>query len=128
MLNDAPPMRKAKLLRRYRVGEYDALLLGHIKADGPVKYLYILGMFRRADHDLCLGVASEENKLSSRLGGGSHFLGVFPGEGHENHGASDEWANVETFGRRALQLARERLGIGEEAEELPLPKPWWRFW
>jgi hypothetical protein len=46
--------------------------------------------------------------MAKRFGGGSHFLGVFDGNGHINQGGSDDWADEEKFTARALQIIREK--------------------
>jgi hypothetical protein len=107
----APAIASAKPLARYRVAGREAVLLGDVVAAGRVEYLYILAVYD-PDGEPCLFVASEVNAMHATFGGGSHFLGVFPGEGHFNMGDSDEWADRERFTERALAIARERLGGG----------------
>jgi hypothetical protein len=98
-------------MARYEVAGRQAVLLGNIVSAGMVKYLYILVVYER-DGEPCLFVASEVNEEREAFGGGSHFLGVFPGDGHLNLGDSDEWANRERFVERALGIARERVQAG----------------
>lgn len=104
----APQIASANAVARYRVCGRAAVLLGNIVSAGMVQYLYILVVYER-DGDPCLFVASEVNSEREALGGGSHFLGVFPGEEHLNLGDSDEWADQERFIARALEIAQERL-------------------
>jgi len=107
----APRIASAKPMARYEVAGRQAVLLGNIVSAGMVKYLYILVVYER-DGEPCLFVASEVNEEREAFGGGSHFLGVFPGDGHLNLGDSDEWANRERFVERALGIARERVQAG----------------
>ena len=122
----APPITEAKTLRVFEAGEQLAMLLGNIKSEGTIEYLYVLSVFRAEDNELCLCVASEKNNVPME-GAGSHFLGVFPGAGHENRGLSDDWADQEKFTAKALTIAKEKLGIRDEFVEVLRKKPWWKF-
>ena len=93
---------------KYEVAGREAVLLANIVSAGMVQYLYILVVYAQ-DGEPCLFVASEVNAEREAFGGGSHFLGVFTGEGHLNLGDSDEWANREQFVEKALAIAREHL-------------------
>ena len=42
---------------------------------------------------------------------GSHFLWVFQRIGRRNPGASDDWAHLELFTERALQIVRNHLKL-----------------
>jgi hypothetical protein len=55
-------------------------------------------------------VSSEINRLSKTHGGGSHYLGIFDGEGHCNLGSSDDWGNVELFFAEAVKIATLKYG------------------
>jgi hypothetical protein len=123
----APSITKAKTLQVFVAGDYLALLLGKIKSEGPVEYLYVLSVFRAEDNELCLCVASEKNNVPLE-GAGAHFLGVFRGTSHENLGLSDDWADREKFTAKALSIAKERLGISEDPVEVQSKRPWWKFW
>jgi len=107
----APRVVSAEPVARYEVAGRKAVLLGNIVSAGMVQYLYILVVYEQ-DGEPCLFVASEVNQDREAFGGGSHFLGVFPGDGHLNLGDSDEWADRERFVERALAIARERLPAG----------------
>ena len=101
-----------------------------------IEYLYLMPVFRVADQELCLCVASEKNRLHGKSFAGdgtmdvgeSHFLGVFPGDGHLNLGSSNDWADLDRFTAKALEVARQHLGVEEPAVEIRPSKPWWRFW
>jgi hypothetical protein len=105
----APQVVSARTKRHYDLGGHRAVLLGDIVSAGPVRYEYILAVYDPAGEP-CLFVASEVNEGRQAMGGGSHFLGVFPGDCHANYGDSDEWADMERFAERAVALAREQLG------------------
>ena len=103
-----PRIASAEPQARYEVAGREAVLLGNIVSAGMVQYLYLLVVYE-SDGQPCLFDASELNADREAFGGGSHFLGVFTGDGHLNMGDSDEWANQERFVERALAIARERL-------------------
>jgi hypothetical protein len=104
----APRIASAEPVARYQVAGRQAVLLDNIISAGMVQYQYILVVYER-DGEPCFFVASEINAEKEAFGGGSHFLGVFPGDGHENLGDSDEWADRERFAARAFAIAQERL-------------------
>jgi hypothetical protein len=123
----APPIIDSRIQQLFAIGDFLAVLHGEIKSEGPVEYLYVLSVHRAEDNTLRLCVASEKNNVPME-GAGSHFLGVFPGDGHENLGLSDEWADRDRFTARALSIAKERLGIVEDPVEIRRKRPWWKFW
>ena len=115
----APSLEGATEVRRSAVdGAHEGILRRHPPVEqqaGKVQYLYTLAVHPKAGGSAVLYVASEYNKMhqpGAADGRGSHFLGVFPGEGHENLGASDDWADLEKFEARACAVARERLARG----------------
>ena len=102
------------------------LFFDQIKSSGPIQYALLLGVFDNASESPLYFVTSEVNAANSAHGGGSHFLGVFNGEAHANHGASDDWADPEKFFPEALKLAAADFGItpaqaleGGESGEAP---------
>jgi hypothetical protein len=107
----APHIKSADPIGRYQVAGRDAVLLGNIVSAGMVQYLYILAVYEPGGAP-CLFVASEVNDTQVAFGGGSHFLGVFPGDGHANYGDSNEWADRERFLKQALEIAQKRLSGG----------------
>jgi hypothetical protein len=110
-MNYFPVIESAEPRRRFPLGKYTAVLLDNIKSAGGVQYRYILVVFNDESEKPCFFVASEVNTMVEAFGGGSHFLGVFPGNGHENHGDSDDWADLKKFTERALEIVKERLKI-----------------
>jgi anti-anti-sigma factor len=105
-----PKVTKFRELGKFPLKGYSAVLFDEIVAEGGVEYRFLLTVFEPDAPQPRLIVSSEVNRLAN-LGGGSHFLCVFPGEGHENLGASDDWGNREKFTKAALAAAAERLGL-----------------
>jgi len=106
-----PQISNARTAKRIPLStmKHTALLLDNIESAGSVKYLYILAIFDHATEEPCLFIASEENLYDSESRSGSHFLGLFPGNGHRNLGCSDDWADIEKFEKRSVELAEEYL-------------------
>ena len=90
---------------------HHAVLCGNIKSAGAIQYLCLLVVYDRATEKPIYIVASEANAMRDALGGGSHYLGVFDGNGHANLGDSDDWADPEKFAARALAIAARHLGL-----------------
>lgn len=112
-MNYIPMIASANSRTHYTLGKYTAILFDKIRSAGAVEYKFVLAVFDEQTKSPCLFVASEVNSTVKEFGGGSHFLGVFPGHGHENMGASDDWADIDKFTIRALAVVQERLKITE---------------
>jgi hypothetical protein len=114
----APSMAGTREVRRHALGpDHFAILSVHPPPDaqaGTIKVAHSLAVHASADGSPRLYVAAELNRsyAPDREGSASHFLGLYPGEGHANLGASNEWADLAAFEARALQVARDHLGLG----------------
>jgi|SRR6266567_531436 len=109
----APGITSARTKGLVEVGGHTAALLTDIVSVGPVEYLYVVAVFPGDSLDPCFYVASEVNKMAKQFGSGSHFLGLFDGDGHLNRGASDDWADEEKFFAEALRIIKETFGGNE---------------
>ncbi len=109
-----PSIKDAKPLERIRLGGYEIVFLGDIESVGAIRYKYIVIVFKIGEKAPIYFVSSEENALAKDLGGGSHFLCAFEGEGHVNYGCSDEWADYDKFADRALQMVKDKFKILQE--------------
>jgi hypothetical protein len=69
----------------------------------------------------CLAVAAEVNRMATPGSGRSHFLGLFPGEGHVNLGAADDWAEMDRFAAKALEIVAEQFSLSKPPEEIEVP-------
>ena len=106
----APVIKSAKSKQHFQVGKHSAVLFGDIERAGSVEYLYILAVFDEKRQP-CYFVASEVNSMAKTFGGGSHFLGLFDGNGHATCGDSDDWADEVKFTAEALRIVREKFEI-----------------
>lgn len=107
-MNYMPAIKSADPVERFRFAGHTAVLLDNIVSAGSIGYRYVLVVCDGADKP-CLCVASEVSELAAELGGRSHFLDLFPGDGHENYGSSDDWADRAKFAARAIEMATARL-------------------
>lgn len=108
----APVYKSAKVLRRYDLGDYAATLYGAIVPRGYIAYGHILEVVDKTSGLPCLHVASELNAAGGVHGLGSHYLCLYPGDGHINLGCSDSWADEDKFARAALKQVRARIPVG----------------
>jgi hypothetical protein len=167
-----PVLRSVRIAKRFALGPYTCVVCTDCVSGGMVQYAHVVFVHQGSDPTPVLAVASEVNagaaagrEMLALLAAqgmdpealarnaklvGSHVLGVFPGEGHENWGSSDEWADLESFTPRALEVVAQKFQVDASPVEVPLadgdpplsPKrssaprdgrgrperPWWRFW
>ena len=107
-MNYVPLIKSAKPRKQFRIGKH-GVLLGDIESFGEVKYAYVLVVYDEREKP-CFFVASEINDMAEQFGGGSHFLGIFNGDGHANLGTDDRWGIEEEFTVKALEIALENFG------------------
>jgi hypothetical protein len=106
-----PPITEAHAAKRFEQRGYRAVLLTNIVAAGTLKYEYVLLVSAPDSDTPVLAVSSERSRLPKKLRSGSHVLGVFPGDGHINMGASDQWADLAAFERHSLEVASHHLNL-----------------
>jgi hypothetical protein len=93
-------------------GKHFAVLFDDIKSASMIEYRYILATFANGSKEPCLFVTSEVNKMAELDDGGSHFLCGFIDDQHVNYGSSDDWADVDKFEQKALDIALRYLRQG----------------
>ncbi len=113
-----------------------------IRAAGSIQYAYLVGVFDNASDEPVYFVASEVNSMAAVMGGGSHCLGLFDGDGHANMGFSDDWGNPRNFFPQALKIAADKFDVPMDDATIQSAlswmstrkdrprtgKPWWKFW
>lgn len=107
-----PAVIDLRPVKRYETEDYNLLLATDVKSAGIIQYAYLLIAWRKDEKEPCYIVASEVNNM--RMPGedsGTHFLCCFPGEGHRNLGASDDWGNLALFEKKACQVISRELHI-----------------
>lgn len=107
-MNYMPLIKSAQSRKQFAIGKHTGVLLGDIESFGDVKYGHVLVVYDE-NKKPCYFVASEINDRAEQFGGGSHFLGIFDGEGHANLGSDDRWGIEEEFTAKALEVALKRF-------------------
>ena len=115
-----PAIRRANWHKRYQLGGYRIDVITDCESVGHIQYAHVALVFQGSQKQPCYAVASEVNAMAATLGGGSHFLGVFPGEGHVNMGNSNEWADLDHFTAKALEMIAKQFKITDPPQEMPL--------
>lgn len=116
-MNYMPRIEDANRVATVPLGDsHVMILLDEVKSSGSVQYEFVLAVFDAASGEPVYFVASEVNAMAAAVGGGSHFLGVFDGDGHANLGSSDDWADPSKFFPKARELAAARFRLEPESE------------
>ena len=107
-MNYVPWTEGGVVVAERELGGFRTALLTEVESPGGIKYAHVLFVTTAGSDVPVLAVASERMATPGR---GSHALGLFPGNGHVNLGASDEWANLRAFDAEAHRVAAENLGL-----------------
>ncbi|MBL8819586.1 MAG: hypothetical protein JNL58_26410 [Planctomyces sp.] len=91
--------------------QHTVILFDQIKSAGHVEYTFLIAVFDNTSEQPVYFVASEVNSTAQTRGGGSHYLGVFDGNGHSNLGSSDDWGDPKKFFPEAIRIAAEAFGV-----------------
>ena len=124
-----PGLEGARFVRMYffrdpQQGPCSCVLVTDCQNSSRVEYAHVMYVYEGGDvltGRPCLAVASEVNRMATAGSGRSHFLGLFPGEGHVNLGASDDWAEMDRFAAKALEVIAERFSLPKPPEEMEAP-------
>src|SRR3954465_4912475 len=114
-----PVLKNARPVYRYRIGNYVAVIVTDCESIGMIQYTHVLFLLEAGQAQPIFAVAAEMNNLSIARGQTDLFLGVFANNRHENHGTSPDWADLNKFSARALQIVVERFNVTEPPELLP---------
>lgn len=118
-----PALTNARPVSRYMIGEYLAVVLTDCESKGSIEYKHVVLVYRMgAEYEdgenplPVLAVAAEKSEgVAELLGEESteerYFLGVFPGDGHMNMGMSADWADLEKFTTKALDVIANHFKI-----------------
>lgn len=128
----APMIKSARRVREHVLdANHTAVLLTDIENDSPIEYTHLVAVFRHEKQDPIAFISSEakskpDDPILKELGldeiefteePGSHFLCAFVGGAHRNFGASDDWADLEKFEVRALDLIRSLQLLSSRSDE-----------
>ena len=124
-----PGLEGARFVRMYffrepQRGPCSCVLVTDCRNSSRVQYAHVMYVYEGGDFLAgrpCLAVASEVNRMASAGSGRSHFLGLFPGEGHVNLGAADDWVDMDRFAAKALEVIAEQFSLPKPPEEIEAP-------
>ncbi len=114
---DRPKIQTAIPKQRYRLGSYQAVVLGEIESGDERRYQYILALVREAEAQPSFYVTAEKNPRKVAQEQGAFRLRVITEGINEEIGSSDNWGDLEAFAQEALTLAAEALGLGGETPQ-----------
>lgn len=111
---ERPKIQVAIPQRRYRLGSYQAVVLGEIESGDERRYRYILALVQQGEAQPGFYVTAEKNPRS-RAHEGAYRLRVIAEGLNEELGSSDRWGEIDAFAAEGLTLAAEALGLGGES-------------
>lgn len=111
---ERPKIQTAIPKQRYRLGDYQAVVLGDIESGDERRYQYILALVRDGETQPGFYVAAEKNPRRVTQEQGAFRLRVITEGLSEELGSSDRWGEIEAFAQEGLALAAEALGLGGE--------------
>lgn len=116
-----PNITKADVLLSFDLApKHKAVLYGGVESAGIIQYHHILVVID-TDGEPCLYICAEWSVLDPAYRD-EPILGMFHDNGHDNMGGSADWRDEHLFLLRAVELAREHLGVGLGA--LTLGEAW----
>ena len=109
-----PMITNARVVSRYKLGPYLAVILTDCKSDGLIAYQYVVMVYffdPEAGRDTrprpVMAVAAEKNQMLEDQN--ACFMGVVPGDGHLNLGHSSDWVDLRKFTAKALEIIASHL-------------------
>ena len=112
-MSQFPVIRTAIPHRRYRMGDYDATLLGEVESGDGVDYRYIMAFVQEGAGRPSFYVCSERNPPGDRAGG-THRLRMVGEALSDVLGSDDAWRNIDAFAEEALRVGSKALSLGQE--------------
>jgi hypothetical protein len=109
-----PMLTDARVVNRYKMGPYLAVVLTDCKSGGMIAYRHVVMVYTfepepggESRPRPILAVAAEESEILEDHN--ACFLGIFPGDGHLNLGHSTDWADLDKFTTKALEIIASHL-------------------
>ena len=115
-----PTIKNARPVYRYQIGAYGVVIVKDCESYGKIRYNFVLYVLHPDTNEPIFAVTSEKSNFTGKP---MPFLGVFPGSGHENLGMSEDWADLDKFTARALEIVAERFKIDSKPQLLPISDP-----
>ncbi|GAB4338831.1 MAG: hypothetical protein Kow00117_20080 [Phototrophicales bacterium] len=122
-----PQIKGGRTVSRYTLGAYIVVFVTDCESVGMINYLHVAFVYLPDPTDpenkpqIVMAVAAERSTATEMFmkDSSTYFLGVFPGDGHMNLGASPDWADLTKFTRRALEVIAQHLNIQKPPVYIP---------
>lgn len=113
-----PTITKARWVKRFQIGPYRAIVGTDCESTGPIHYTHILYIFKEGEDRPYLAVSSEFAYGTGE--DGIRHVCLFFGGSHFNAGPSSDWADLEKFTQKALELVADVLHVTDKPQELSI--------
>lgn len=122
-----PQIKGGRAVSRYTLGAYIVVFVTDCESEGMIKYLHVAFVYLPDPVNLenkpqvVMAVAAERSSALETImsDNSSYFLGVFPGSGHMNLGASPDWGDLTKFTKRALEVIADQLKVDKPPVYIP---------
>ena len=105
-----PGFKTAIPKRRYKLGEFNIVVLGEVESSDGIDYRYILAVVQGQDPEPGLYITAEKAAVPA----GEYSMRVVMKDGAEVIGSSAEWGSLDQFTDEALGIASKVLNLGDE--------------
>jgi hypothetical protein len=110
---DKPGIVTAIPKRRYKLGEFNVVILGEIESNDGVDYHLITAVVRDSDPEPGLYLTAERPP-SAGAEKGVYTMRIVMRGGAEMIGTSDTWRDVDAFASETLKLVTRVLNLADE--------------
>ncbi len=107
-MKNAPQFLTAIPKCRYRIGDFEAVVLGDIESKDSNNYIYVFALVRESENDPCLYVVLERTQTRN------YHMVVIAEEQSKQFDASDELADIEMFTQAAMDAAVRLFKLSDE--------------
>lgn len=107
-MKNAPQFLTAIPKRRYRIGEFEAVVLGDIEVKDGKHYIYVFALVREGGNEPCLYVVLERQQTQD------YRIFVVAEEQSKQFETSNELANIEMFTEVAIDAAVRLFKLNDE--------------
>ncbi len=113
-----PNIKTAIPKKRYRLGEFNVVILGDIETGDANAYLFIAAILREGDPEPGIYLTAERNP-PSEAEKGRYGMRLIMKDGSQWVRSSDDWRDLQTFTSDALEVTKAVLNLSDE-EAFPL--------
>ncbi len=107
-MKNTPQILTAIPQRRYRIGEFEAVVLGDIESKDSKHYIYVFALVREGENDPCLYVVLERTQHRD------YHMVVMAEEQSKQFEASDELTDIDMFSQAAIDAAVRLFKLSDE--------------